>query len=334
MFCLIPVHRKDIPSLKHCVAAIRENVPEVDRVFIAAAADARAAIDEVAGDYHFVDERELLAEIAPGASVESGWILQQILKLGASRLAGDPHWLAVDADTVFLRPMRFVDGGRSLLTPDRYRPPEGCRNYSRVYELLLGAPMPHPQCFVAHHMVFDREVVRELLAAVRIRPWWATLQSSRLRGPLPFSEYDFYAAFLSTRHPGRVAVRDAEAGAWLNCPWRWWEDDDSTRELFGALRANGWAYVSCHHYLRATGVTREQILEFARQAKGSGGFEAFAEWRKRRGPAPVPRPVLQRVGQRYERWVRGRLLDYRLWSWRRQARAADGALPGLRLQVK
>jgi hypothetical protein len=281
MDCIIPLAPKDLPSLPWCIDGLRRHVTEVGDICIVGKRALAPAIQRLALDVRFLDEERFLRDhgIELGRPT-SGWLLQQLIKLGAHCFVGTDQWLAVDADTVFLRSFPLTEAGRAILTVDDYRSsPAACWDYAAEYRALLGMPFEHHTCFIAHHMVFERSLVRELVSRFPFDPWWRVFER-----PSRFSEYDFYGAYLARLHPSRFAQR-CSRGTWLNAPWRWWDRPDATRELFETLAVRGWSYVSCHGWLAEflPDLGMAEALRFAHEADPAGSFASLHRWSGARG---------------------------------------------------
>ena len=112
-----------------------------------------------------------------------------------------------------VRPICFFDdSGRSLLTRKR----EYHKPYFDTIERLLGLGRQVSFSYIAEHMLFDREIARELdLAILGGGPFEGVSFARAILGavadtdlPLSgFAEYETYGTFAQARHPDRIAVR-------------------------------------------------------------------------------------------------------------------------------
>lgn len=153
---------------------------------------------------------------APGFPKIAGWYFQQLLKLQFAFVEPEEDFYLIwDADTVPLRPMRFFDpDGRMLLTQaSEYHAP-----YFETYRRLLGTEPHREFSFIAQHMLVQKSVAREMLAAIERHvpgeDGWAwkimrTLPTDQ--GLQTFSEYETYGHYIKNHYPDRVR--------WISRQW-------------------------------------------------------------------------------------------------------------------
>lgn len=140
---------------------------------------------------------------------KSGWLYQQLLKLGGDSLGSQKFYLVIDADTVLIRPHRFRTDGKTVFY---------CRNWSqneyfKTYKKLLGTKASSPVSFVTHYMLFDKSKLAKLKKAIEARhhtSWYrAIIRQSDKSKPFAFSEFETYGNFLYSRSPGRLILKKA-----------------------------------------------------------------------------------------------------------------------------
>ena len=209
---VMPAAPKDFPVLRRAVRGALRHLEDVRHVHVVSAAPFRHRSDRVrwvaepaGGPVPGLDE---IRRSWPAGSAESparaGWIYQQLLKLGAARyIEGlSPSFLVVDSDVVFLRPVSFsLEGVRFPYS----RATEYHEPYRDAYRRLLGDEPPSGYSFVAHHMLFDQELLDELLREIEARhgkPWHeAILDAVDFDKQSSFSEWDLYGHWVVSRHP-------------------------------------------------------------------------------------------------------------------------------------
>lgn len=137
----------------------------------------------------------------------SGWMFQQLLKLGGDAVCRNSHFLVMDSDTVLIRPHKFRSGSRTVAYYRNWSQPE----YFRAYRKLLGKKPSAPVSFVAHYMLFEKKTLRKLKSAIEARhkmPWYAAiLKNINKSGMYAFSEFETYGNFLYAESPGRYIFR-------------------------------------------------------------------------------------------------------------------------------
>lgn len=308
MDCVIPFHARD-QSLPYCVSSVKK-LSEIDRVLLVSAPKNEPLARRLGIDFIHEDEfvaglkrssaHWLFGLLTPlerlarrlGERFEvplMGWIHQQLLKYGAafSPHVRSRHYLAVDADTVFLRRVPLFEGSRALIFRgpifDRVTPA-----YAKVFDGLAERRFrvfnSTGHQFICHNMVFDRRRIWELVGRMEKSGWFAKMRL-RLRRALwhvehglfwreltlrelrHFSEYQLYAQYMLLQHPTEIKVRSE---LWGEFPWRmsWFADEReaSTRMLarLGAFDAPSLAYCSFHPWLsEAFGLARLGVLDVA-----------------------------------------------------------------------
>lgn len=199
---VIPAVEKDAEVLAHCLRSVRDQVTDVvAAVWVVAPESARLRQLAREAGADFILEDEILPRPARELKTR-GWVLQQFIKFNACHRVTTADYLVLDADTVFLRPQRFIRRGRALLRySDQYE-----LLYNRSLELIFGHRRRYPVSFVTHHQVFGASLVRDLLALIEQRfgkTWWEAILHEVDQGhPVSFSEYEMYGHFIM-EHPHR-----------------------------------------------------------------------------------------------------------------------------------
>lgn len=213
---LIPAIEKDLGTLPHVIDGIRKQVKHPIASFMIVSPNSKRirALCRRKG-CRFVDERTVLPigkkNIRYGTKRwnRAGWLYQQLLKLAGSKLGAAGHYLVADADTVLIRPHRFVTGGRPIFY---------CRSWSqgeyfRTYRKLLGTRATAPRSFVTHYMLFNKAKVRQLKGKIEARhgkSWYkAIIGSIDKTKQFGFSEFETYGNFLHGRNPRGIVMKSA-----------------------------------------------------------------------------------------------------------------------------
>lgn len=195
---IVPAVEKDAEPLKQCLAAATQMIrhPLTAKWVVGPASARLQSIAQEAG-WDFVLEDKILPR--PAAELQCrGWVLQQFIKINAAFHVPTEDYLVLDADTVFLRPQTFFRRGRTVLRySDQYE-----LLYNRSLALIFGHDRRFPVSFVTHHMVFNRQIVREILNLIEERfgqPWWRAFLHKVDQGHghlISFSEFELFGNYV------------------------------------------------------------------------------------------------------------------------------------------
>ncbi len=241
---VIPLHPKDLAVAEHALRHARHHVCHpIEECLILAPPDDRARRFADRHECRFVDENEALGVSLPEVEERlarhgfprSGWIYQQLLKLGCDQHLKTDHALILDADTLLLRPRVFFDG--ATLFQDLSH--ERNHLYRKAHRMLMGTRIRCPFSFVCHHMFLEKRILQSLRQTIEDRTaqsWWEAILAladpalwteTELRS-LPFnffSEYETYANFslpfyqkVRFRYFMNHGARDFDP-AMRNIPW-------------------------------------------------------------------------------------------------------------------
>lgn len=206
---------KDLPILKFCVQAARLFVEDgVDRIFVvcppseAIEAVARAQGCEVVHESDVIAlKRQDVHCVVQGVD-RSGWIYKQIVNLAADGISSREHILILDADTVLIRPHRFLFHDKvTYFVSDELHPA-----YYEAYRKLLKMPWRFPLSFVSHYMLFERRRLESLRAAITREngcAWYdAILDVGRTAtDPSFFAEYETYGNYCLFHYPDDILIQ-------------------------------------------------------------------------------------------------------------------------------
>lgn len=213
---VIPAIDKDLGTLPYVIDSVRKHVAHpIGRIFIVAPDSPRIKAVCRRKGCTFVPETTVLplskSQIVYRSShwERSGWLYQQLLKLGSSSITNQRRYLVIDADTVLIRPHRFLEGGKQVFYCRDWSQPE----YFVTYRKLLGRKASRPRSFVTHYMMFDKNKLRSLKAAIERRhgtKWYAgIIRSINRKKQFGFSEYETYGNYVYGANPGSVRLRSA-----------------------------------------------------------------------------------------------------------------------------
>lgn len=248
-------HQKDLQTLDLAIEGIKKNCQQIRRIIVVSATrltDLAEWFDEK--NYPFTQE-DIALELfnhdhdaakhyiaQPHSRI--GWIYQQFLKLYALFVIPQisSNILIIDADTIFLNPVAFIDqeghayynSGRGHHEPFFTFGARLLTGFSKVFEEHSG---------IAHHMVFQRAIMEDLFATITAthqqEPWkalCACIDHKELEGSA-LSEYELYFNFAFSKTK-QVHLRRLE---WANIKF--------DAKQIKAFTHQGYHYVSCHSYL-------------------------------------------------------------------------------------
>jgi hypothetical protein len=169
---IIPCHPKDFPSLKLSVRGIQQNISCCNRLFVISKED-----PELENVIHIPEERyfsyitlerieELWKTKNTSLVYRSKWIYQQLLKLLAVKVIEDltESFVLVDADTIFLRDVIFDESKFYYSKVEDYHKP-----YNKPTCTLLGIENTIGFSTIAHHCIFNREKINQMIDEIEIR---------------------------------------------------------------------------------------------------------------------------------------------------------------------
>jgi hypothetical protein len=208
---LIPCAPKDVRTLPFAIDAARKHVRHpIGRIYVVAPRNRRIKAVCRRKNVSFVDERRVLPfsknryRYRTKTRELSGWLYQQLLKLSGDRVCRAGHFLVLDADTLLIRPHRFLRGGKTVFYCRNWSRPE----YFRTLAKLLGRRRASSRSFVAHCMLFSRRKLAILKKTIEKRhgiAWheaiWRAMDKTK---PYAFSEYETYGNFVYGRDPRSV----------------------------------------------------------------------------------------------------------------------------------
>lgn len=249
---VIVSHPKDKVTLNFCIEGIRKNCAKIGRVIVVSSeklSDEAEWFDEA--NFPF-SKQDIAMEIGRGNEAimkkffehhqRSGWYYQQLLKLYSAFCIPDisNNILVVDADTIFLNPVEFLNdsfGGLFCIGHSKTR-----QNYldhaKRLLPKYTRGLSPHYS--ICHHMLFQKPILEKLFEEVaqkhQVPFWQAFCQCIDLKEG-GASEYEIYSDFaLSTTN--QVGLR----------PLKWRNDSKFVKR--NEFQKKGYHFVSFHTYLR------------------------------------------------------------------------------------
>ncbi|MER7452940.1 DUF6492 family protein [Nocardia beijingensis] len=269
---MIPVAAKDLSSLDACITGLRAHCRnQIRSVHIVGSAPLR---EQVRTEHvvQWIDEEAISPTPAAieaalrrvgGRHHNSSWYFQQLVKLNCFHILPRTvrHLLVLDADYAIVEDVVFVESdGRSCLAfgyPLRWRlgtrrhaMPERHSAIAAATRLLAEWRPVDPYSGMQHHMVFDREILADLVRRVEDqheRPFWeaflATIEHTKWTGASEYVLYRhfaarFFAAQIRSRHLDAIdIIQSAENASW------------TLAEAVAGISRAGVKAIGCHSFL-------------------------------------------------------------------------------------
>ncbi len=205
---IIPATEKDIEVLPFSIRSMKEFVRHpIGKIFIVSPESdpVRKLCVELGTEFILETTISPLKKSEIGFKIEgqdrSGWLLQQFIKLNSDHLSTQDHFLVLDADTTFVKPVVFSYHSKSILncSDERHIP------YYKMIHRILGQIKIFPLSFVAHHMVFEKAKLQALKKEIEFKagvPWYQAILKQIDRSQISgFSEYETYGNYCANRYP-------------------------------------------------------------------------------------------------------------------------------------
>lgn len=269
---MIPVAAKDLPGLDACITGLRAHCRNpIQSVNIVGSARLHAQV-RTEHMVQWIDEEavsptpasiEAALRSAGGDHHNSSWYFQQLIKLNCFRILASTvqHVLVLDADYALVDDVVFVENdGRSYLAlgyPLQWRLdtrehaiPDRHSAITAATRLLAEWRPVDPYSGMQHHMVFDRQILADLMRRVEDqhrRPFWeaflATIEHAKWTGA---SEYVLYRHFAAKFFPEQIRSRHLDAIDIIqpaeNALW-------TLTDAVASLRRAGVRAIGCHSFL-------------------------------------------------------------------------------------
>jgi hypothetical protein len=248
---VIPCDAKDLVTLDLCIDGIRRQCQQVRRIIVISQkklTNNAEWFDENFFPFRKVDIALALFNEDKDAAIgymsgenRLGWIYQQLLKLYALYTIPkiSPNVLVLDADTIFLNPIQFINplGEPFFTAADEYNEP-----YFEHMKCLIPWLKRETSCSgIAHHMLFQKCVLDDLFQTIEERhqrvAWNALCSCITNRYWACLSEYEIYFNFILAR-TDQAHLRTLK-----------WNNNGSIKNI-EIDREQGYHFIACHSWLR------------------------------------------------------------------------------------
>jgi len=246
---VIPAHPKDFESLALAVAGLQANVSCVGRILIVADTDPgidgatfvhRGLGSGYAEQVSIERIEQVWRENNPDLAWRAGWIYQQMVKLLTPRAIDDltETFVTIDADTIFLRDISFDSNLFFYTKTVEYLP------MVPPIKKLLGVNETIGFSANAHHMIYNRTKLEEMVSSVEAR-----FDCSFVEAVLSvidyyeisnLSELDLWTNFMLLNYPDLCQHRQLN---YLDIPF-------IPDAAYLAQNPQNLDFVSCHEWMR------------------------------------------------------------------------------------
>ncbi len=215
----------------------------VDTFWVVALPDEKDQVARVVAPFREALKIRLVTddEVAPRAAGTSGWVKQQILKLGIARRVETGRYLVLDSDVLAVRPIGWKElcpNGTALLGRE---PLSTHPDWWRASASILGIDLSwghEERVMGVTPQILYTEVCRALLERIEThgRRWpWSRRAWERILLARPgWTEYSLYWLFLCNRFAVDDHYSIDHGGLYGNCVWRRAAelDADRVRRMF------------------------------------------------------------------------------------------------------
>lgn len=207
---VIPIIKKDLGILPLCLQGVKNSVTnKIKAIYIVSPDDIEIKTFCKDNGYIYVNENKVL-----GISVRdvnyfttcngktenrSGWLFQQLIKLSGN-VGTCENYLCIDADHILIKDHTFLDYKER---PVFYMSEEFHLPYRKAIKKLTSITSIHPMSFVAHKMLFNKKILKNLQRDVEGKfgvSWYqAIINNIERDNGATFSEFETYGNFVKER---------------------------------------------------------------------------------------------------------------------------------------
>ena len=233
---VIPLGPNEVKNICKQIEYVKKNVQGFRRIFVvsydpAILLDGCIVIDETIFPFKMQDLANYFSQ-HQGKSNRNGWYFQQLLKLYAGQVIPDilPHYLVIDADVFFLKPVNFFNTVKTIDSTGIHSYVQYCFTVGREYHVPYFEHMKRLHSSfrkinslysgISHHMLFSTQYVKEMMEMVCKHhsngfPFWRIfiecVKEHLKHGPDQLesgaSEYELYFNYMLQYHADLVCAR-------------------------------------------------------------------------------------------------------------------------------
>ncbi len=221
---VIPTHIKDIDTLDLCIKQARENVIDINEVYV-------ISKEKYTDNGIWIPHTELpfsLDDIGNiiGKHWRTGWYYGLTIQITAGLYIPylKDNVLILDTDTMFLTPTKFLEGSKSIYNVSYDTDPWVTKNpyYEHMWKLIPGLTKQSEYSGIVMHQLMQRDILEEmkdLVENIHKKPFWKsfvdvttepyeTLQGDQRHefctGKL--TAYELYFNYILKYHPDRIDI--------------------------------------------------------------------------------------------------------------------------------
>lgn len=199
---MIPAAPKDADLLDQVIEGIRTSIQHtIKNIYVIAPDDLRIRSICARNNCVHVTETSILGY---GTEKVRGWIFQQLLKYGASKIVTEKYFLVIDADTVLLNPHIFIKKEKLVF----FQSGEWHQPYFNNFKKLFGLRATSLVSHISHMMFFETESLNKMkqeIEKVHNMPWdEAIIKMLDEKESESFSEYETYSNWMIRTYPRKV----------------------------------------------------------------------------------------------------------------------------------
>ena len=213
---VIPCHKGTITTLPDVIKCLRRFL-SYRKIFVVAPLKYKEKIENLSKKIQFVDGNTVVDSISKESiedwmtekgwsSKSSGWLFQQIIKMGMCRYPGiSDYYLCWDADTYLLNPIRFFSDDKKQLITMRRMNFGGGNDYHKTVKKVLNVEKQVNFTYINHFMMFEKKVMNEIIKNIdtltKYEGNWVK-KITIASGPLTkWSEFEAYGHYTQYFYP-------------------------------------------------------------------------------------------------------------------------------------
>jgi hypothetical protein len=222
---VIPLGPNEIERIHQQIEYTKKNVMGYRNIYIVSCdptilIEGCIMIDENTFEFKLEDVATYFAQ-HDGKKNRNGWYFQQLLKLYAGFCIEGilDHYLVIDADVFFLKPIRFIQDNKPIFTTSNEYHIPYFEHMKRLHPTL---EKKHEKSGISHHMMFHKKYVRELFDLVESsnnkenkKCWLLFLESVNEHRKYSIyhvdsgaSEYELYFHYMVQFHSDKMIIRE------------------------------------------------------------------------------------------------------------------------------